>query len=116
MKSYPWLIRFFAAGIDERRDDPAFAGLVISEIETKARKATDRIKIGIRISPILGLMGTLIPMGPALKGLTSGSLDVVSENLFIAFSTTVIGLLLGGICYIFFTRKKELVHPGPYGY
>ncbi len=107
LKKTPWLVKLFTVGVESNPSDRSLVGLVMSDIEAKVRKTTDRMKLGIRIAPILGLMGTLIPMGPALKGLTTGSIEVVSEKLFIAFSTTVVGLFLGGICYLFFTIKKN---------
>jgi biopolymer transport protein ExbB/TolQ len=48
---------------------------------------------------MLGLMGTLIPLGPALQALTKGDLQTMANNLTIAFVTTIIGLLIGGIGY-----------------
>ena len=50
-----------------------------------------------RLGPMLGLMGTLIPMGPALVGLAAGDIAAMAENLQVAFSTTVVGLFVGGI-------------------
>ena len=46
---------------------------------------------------MLGLMGTLIPMGPALVGLAAGDIATMAENLQVAFSTTVIGLFVGAV-------------------
>ena len=40
------------------------------------------------LGPILGLMGTLIPMGPALAGLASGDIASMAYNMQIAFATT----------------------------
>ena len=62
-------------------------------------KALEPLRIGVRAGPILGLMGTLIPMGPALIGLSQGDIKSMADNLVIAFATTVIGLVVGGICY-----------------
>lgn len=39
-------------------------------------------------------MGTLIPMGPALIGLSGGDIKSMADNPVIAFATTVIGLEL----------------------
>lgn len=38
-------------------------------------------------------------MGPALQGLAAGNVMQIAYNIRIAFSTTVIGLIVGGICY-----------------
>ncbi|MET0929132.1 MAG: MotA/TolQ/ExbB proton channel family protein, partial [Aeromicrobium sp.] len=42
-----------------------------------------------------GLMGTLIPLAPALDGLARGDVDALTENLRLAFSITVLGILIG---------------------
>ncbi len=49
------------------------------------------------VGPMLGLMGTLIPLGPALMGLAEGDVEQLASNLVIAFATTVLGLFSGAI-------------------
>ncbi len=49
---------------------------------------------------MLGLMGTLIPMGPALVGLASGDIATMAQNMQVAFATTVVGIFVGGIGYV----------------
>jgi biopolymer transport protein ExbB/TolQ len=44
-------------------------------------------------------MGTLIPLSPALEGLADGNTEELSENLRVAFSVTVLGLLIGAIAF-----------------
>ena len=53
----------------------------------------------VRFGPALGLMGTLIPLSPALEGLAEGNVAQLSENLRAAFSVTVIGLLIGALAF-----------------
>ena len=48
---------------------------------------------------MLGLMGTLIPLGPALSGLSSGDMSALGSNLVVAFTATVVGLLISGVAY-----------------
>ncbi len=72
---------------------------ILQDIELSMAKALEPLRIGVKVGPILGLMGTLIPMGPALIGLSQGDIKSLAENLVIAFATTVIGLVVGGICY-----------------
>lgn len=69
-------------------------------------KGVERIRLVVRIGPSLGLMGTLIPMGSGLAGLTQGNMAQLSSNLILAFTTTVVGLALG-ICAHFFSVMKE---------
>lgn len=60
-----------------------------------ARRRIDRADLLARIGPMLGLMGTLIPLGPGLAAMGRGELDVLAQAVTVAFNTTVIGLLIG---------------------
>lgn len=70
-------------------------------------KRLERTKVMVRLGPMLGLMGTLIPMGPALLALTRGDVDTLANNLIIAFGTTVVGLLVGAVSYIVYTIRRR---------
>ncbi len=72
-------------------------------------KSLDFIKIMIRIGPALGLIGTLIPMGTGLAGLGQGDMTKLTSDLVIAFTTTVVGLALGGIAYTIYTIRKRWI-------
>ena len=52
------------------------------------------------MGPMLGLMGTLIPMGPALVGLSTGDIASMAYNMQVAFATTVVGLFSAAIGFI----------------
>jgi len=73
---------------------------LLQEYEFYTVKRLERTRILVRMGPILGLMGTLIPLSPALIGLASGNTTQLAENLITAFSVTVIGLLIGGIAFV----------------
>jgi biopolymer transport protein ExbB/TolQ len=60
----------------------------------------DKTRMMVRIGPMLGLMGTLIPMGPALLALSKGDLTQMANCLIIAFGTTVSGLAVGAAAYL----------------
>ncbi|MGR2740858.1 MotA/TolQ/ExbB proton channel family protein [Billgrantia sp. Q4P2] len=64
-------------------------------LAAQARRAIDRADLLARIGPMLGLMGTLIPLGPGLAALGNGQLDVLAQAVTVAFNTTVMGLLIG---------------------
>ncbi len=70
-----------------------------SSFESYAVKRLERNDLLARSGPILGLMGTLIPLGPGLTALGQGSLDILATALTVAFDTTVIGLLVGLLAY-----------------
>lgn len=67
----------------------------IAHIETLARKRIERADLLARVGPMLGLMGTLIPLGPGLAALSQGELQTLATAITVAFDTTVLGLLAG---------------------
>lgn len=77
------------------------------EYEIKMAKRLEHTKITSTIGPILGLMGTLIPLGPALIGLSKGDLGTLAHNLMIAFATTVVGLFASGISYVLMQVRRR---------
>jgi biopolymer transport protein ExbB/TolQ len=80
---------------------------ILTDTEQSAARLLDRTRVFIRLGPILGLMGTLIPISPALVALAAGDVKTLSTNLIIAFSTTVVGLLIGSIAYmVSLTRER----------
>ena len=60
-----------------------------------------------KLGPILGLMGTLIPMGPALAGLAQGDIASMAYNMQVAFATTVIGLVISAIGFIVLQMRQR---------
>ena len=91
-------------GIGARK---ALASELISSEETRLIKSTNKTDILVRLGPILGLLGTLIPLGPGLAALGSGDITTLAESLTIAFDTTVTGLAVGGIGYLISKFKKQ---------
>lgn len=61
----------------------------------RARRRIDRADLLARIGPMLGLMGTLIPLGPGLAAMGRGELEILAQAVTVAFNTTVLGLLIG---------------------
>ena len=80
---------------------------LLQKCDSFISKRLERTKVMVRLGPMLGLMGTLIPMGPALLALTSGDVDTLANNLIIAFGTTVVGLLIGSVSYILYTVRRR---------
>lgn len=59
-----------------------------------------------QLGPILGLLGTLIPLGLGLAALGSGDITL-AEALTVAFDTTVTGLVIGALAYLVSKFKKQ---------
>lgn len=85
----------------------ALATKLIEDEESKLIKNTSKTDILIRLGPILGLLGTLIPLGPGLSALGSGDIATLAESLTIAFDTTVVGLSVGAVAYLISKFKKQ---------
>ena len=79
----------------------------LADAELESSRKLERTRMMIRFGPILGLMGTLIPISPALVALAKGDVTQLSNNLVIAFSTTVVGLLIGGLGYLITTVRDR---------
>jgi biopolymer transport protein ExbB/TolQ len=71
----------------------------LADFDFASLRRLERTRLLVRAGPALGLMGTLIPLSPALAGLASGDVQRLSTNLRIAFSVTVLGLLVGALAF-----------------
>lgn len=73
---------------------------LLADFEIAADKDLAISKTLTKMGPMLGLMGTLIPMGPALVGLSAGDISSMAYNMQVAFATTVVGLFASAIGFI----------------
>jgi biopolymer transport protein ExbB/TolQ len=71
----------------------------LADFDFDAQRRLDRTRMLVRAGPALGLMGTLIPLSPALTGLAAGNTAQLSHDLRVAFSVTVVGLLIGAVAF-----------------
>jgi biopolymer transport protein ExbB/TolQ len=71
----------------------------LADFDFDAQRRLARTRLLVRAGPALGLMGTLIPLSPALTGLAQGNVSRLSTNLRVAFSVTVLGLLVGAVAF-----------------
>ncbi|WP_020468800.1 MotA/TolQ/ExbB proton channel family protein [Zavarzinella formosa] len=71
----------------------------LATVEADVADSLAKLSFITRVGPMLGLLGTLIPLGPALTGLSAGNVQQLSGNLVIAFTTTVCGLLVSCLAY-----------------
>ena len=73
--------------------------LTIEFEENKFAKTIEKTDVVTRIGPTLGLMGTLIPMGPGLAALGAGDVNTLANAIIVAFDTTVVGIGAGAVAY-----------------
>ena len=67
-------------------------------------KATDLLA---KLSPMFGLLGTLIPLGPGIIALGQGDTYTLSTSLLTAFDTTIAGLVAAAICLVISNVRKR---------
>ncbi len=77
------------------------------ELEVYALKKLEKLRIVTRIAPMLGLIATMIPMGPALKALSEGNIQGISENLIVAFAAVIWGLVISTLTFWPASVKKR---------
>ena len=81
-------------------DSAAMRQRLLADFEIEADKDLAVSKTLGKMGPMLGLMGTLIPMGPALVGLSTGDIASMAYNMQVAFATTVVGLFAAAIGFV----------------
>ncbi|QGY47597.1 MotA/TolQ/ExbB proton channel family protein [Maribellus comscasis] len=90
----------FIDKIKKKKISKALLEKLIGDYEILADADLGKSKSLTKLGPMLGLMGTLIPMGPALTGLANGDVATMAHNMQVAFATTVIGVFIGAIGFI----------------
>ncbi len=83
--------------IIEHKHDSRYCEHELADFQVEVQKNLAKYRMLAKFGPMLGLMGTLIPMGPALVGLGLGDISSMAYNMQVAFATTVIGMLVSGI-------------------
>ena len=79
----------------------------LSSYEHVAEKDLTLSKLLTKIGPVLGLVGTLIAMSPALVGLSSGDIAGMAYNMQVVFATTVVGLVISLVGLITLQYKQR---------
>lgn len=80
------------------------------QLELALLKQTEWPRLINRIAPMLGLIATMIPMGPALMAVAAGNTQSMADNLVVAFSAVIIALMSAAISYwILSVRKRWLL-------
>lgn len=73
---------------------------LLADERDRYQRALSWTESAVKVAPMLGLMGTLIPLGPGIVALSSGDLETLSSSLLVAFDTTVAGLAVAVVCFL----------------
>lgn len=93
-------IPFALAALGERAWRAPVRALVHEEAAIGSERRLSRLTLCIRLGPMVGLVGTLIPLGPGLVALSQGDLATMASHLTVAFTVTVVGLAVGALAFV----------------
>ncbi|RMH04847.1 MAG: MotA/TolQ/ExbB proton channel family protein [Planctomycetota bacterium] len=80
---------------------------ILDDLRLAMEARLERHNLLVRLGPMLGLAGTLIPLGPGLAALSAGDVAQLSRHLVVAFTTTVLGLLIGGLSFTSLSFRRR---------
>jgi biopolymer transport protein ExbB/TolQ len=84
----------------------ALAVQILSEQEQRIKRILSFSDVIVKLAPMLGLMGTLIPLGPGMIALGQGDIQTLANSLLSAFDTTIAGLATGGVAFVISKIRK----------
>lgn len=73
---------------------------LMTQEEAHYERITARNAMAAKVAPMLGLVGTLIPLGPGIQALGQANTELLSSSLLVAFDTTVAGLVVAAVCLV----------------
>lgn len=83
------------------------SGARSDDLELWILRQLEWLRIVSRGAPMLGLVATMIPMGPALLALSNNDARAVGENLVVAFSAVIIALISATITFTVLTVRRR---------
>lgn len=90
-----------------RQDNP---GADQQDIELCLLRRLEPLRLVSRIAPMLGLVATMIPMGPALMAVANGNFTAVADSLVVAFAAVIIALMAASITFwVLSVRRRWLL-------
>lgn len=94
----------YRSPLGEYRGQGAFGS---DDLELWIMKRLEWLRITSRSAPMLGLVATMIPMGPALLALTRSDAQGVGDNLVVAFSAVILALVSASITFFVLTIRRR---------
>ena len=85
----------------------ALARSEVSGVDARYRRKVSRTDLITKIAPMMGLMCTLIPLGPGIVAMGQGEVNILSNSLLVAFDGTVAGLVGGVVSMVVSSVRKR---------
>jgi hypothetical protein len=77
------------------------------QMELVVLKDLEGVRLCSRVAPMLGLIATMIPMGPALVAVASGESQGVAQSLAPAFASVIVALASASITFVVYTVRRR---------
>ena len=90
--------------------DATREALAIELLEREQDRYDSIVKLSellARLAPMLGLLGTLIPLGPGIIALGQGDTYTLSTSLLTAFDTTIAGLVAAALAIVVSALRRR---------
>ena len=79
------------------------------DLELWIIRQLEPLRLTSRVTPLLGLVATLIPMGPALLALAENNTSVVGQSMVVAFSGVTLALIAASLSFwVLSVRRRWL--------
>ncbi|EHY78797.1 hypothetical protein PstZobell_15324 [Stutzerimonas stutzeri ATCC 14405 = CCUG 16156] len=85
----------------------ALHGGTSDDLELWIMQRLEWLRVASRSAPMLGLVATMIPMGPALLALTESDAKGIGDNLVVAFSAVILALVASSISFYVLTVRRR---------
>ncbi len=82
-------------------------GCTSDDLELWIMRRLEWLRLTSRTAPMLGLVATMIPMGPAMLALTRSDAAGVGDNLVVAFSSVILALIAAALSYTILTVRRR---------
>lgn len=79
----------------------------IESLELIVLRELEGLRLCSRIAPMLGLVATMIPLGPALLAVSSGKSGLAANNLGAAFAAVIVALVAASISFAIYTIRRR---------
>ena len=85
----------------------ALARSEVTATDARYRRKVSRTDLVTKVAPMMGLMCTLIPLGPGIVAMGQGDVNTLSNSLLVAFDGTVAGLVGAVVAMTVSTIRKR---------
>ena len=90
-------VRYLKDMLDNGKGHEDYTDYLITQYETETVKEVNLSRLLAKLGPVLGLIGTLISMSPALVGPSTGDISGMAYNMQVVFAATVVGLVISAV-------------------